>query len=301
LFDLRFRGVYAGQEAHVKLTTRAIWTAVAVLGALGTGVATAEAQVPSAGGVFHACIRLDRDGDEGKLARLVAADEPCKRREQRITWNEKGPKGDTGATGATGAVGPQGLIGPEGPQGPTGPQGPQGAPGAAAPGVTGGADRGPVGAPGSPAQPAFLSATPMSLTTDNRATGFSGYMVWANVALQFNSGNPANGTGPSPSNAGCSIVYTVDERPGETFAVDGRGVTFPIFALGQNDRVVQLAVGLTGMVGQDLVPALSPSETVNISLNCSAPGPTPPAGQPVPVPVKATSWSLTGIGLNAAF
>ncbi|MGE0394726.1 MAG: hypothetical protein AB7P67_14265, partial [Vicinamibacterales bacterium] len=150
-------------------------------------------------------------------------------------------------------------------------------------------------------QPAFLSATPMSLTTDNRATGFPGYMVWANVALQFNSGNPGVGTGPSPSNAGCTLLYTIDERPGETYAVDSRGVTFPVFAFGQNDRVVQLAVALTGRVGQDLTPPLSPFETVNISLNCSTPGPTPPAGQPIPVPVKATSWSLSGIGLNAVF
>ena len=141
----------------------------------------------------------------------------------------------------------------------------------------------------------------MSLTTDNKATGFPGYMVWANVALLFNSGNPANGTGPSPSNAGCSIVYTVDERPGETYAVDGRGVTFPVFAFGQSDRIVQLTVGLTGLVGKDLTPPLSPSETVNVSLNCSSPGPVPPAGQPIPVPVKATSWSLSGIGLNGVF
>ena len=288
----------------MNLNTQAIWTAAAVLGALVAGATVAEAQIPSADGVHTACIRLDRDGDEGKLVRLVAAEEPCRRRERRVTWSEKGPQGNAGATGATGAVGPQGPVGPDGsagPQGPSGPQGAQGLPGADAPGVTGGADRGPVGTPGAPAQPAFLSATPMSLTTDNKATGFPGYMVWANVALQFNSGNPANGTGPSPSNAGCSIVYTIDERPGETFAVDGRGVTFPVFALGQNDRVVQLTVGLTGLVGQDVTPPLAPSETVNVSLNCSSPGPIPPAGQPIPVPVKATSWSLSGIGLNAVF
>ncbi len=289
---------------HLKtqhLNTPGIWMAAAVLGAFVAGSAPAEAQIPSTNGVYTACIRLDRDGDEGRLVRLVASNEPCRRREQRVTWNEEGPKGDTGATGATGPQGPQGLAGPFGPSGPLGPQGPQGAPGASAPGVTGGADRGPVGTPESPAQPAFLSATPTSLTTENTATGFPAYMVWANVALQFNSGNPAQGTGPSPSGAGCSIVYTVDDRPGQTYAVDGRGVTFPVSALGQNDRVVQLTVGLTGLVGKDLTPPLSPSETVDISLKCNAPGPTPPAGQPIPVPVKATSWSLTGIGVNAVF
>jgi hypothetical protein len=34
-------------------------------------------------------------------------------------------------------------------------------------------------------------------------------------------------------------VYAVSERPRQTFFVDGRGVVFPVLALGQNDRVVQ--------------------------------------------------------------
>ena len=123
-------------------------------------------------------------------------------------------------------------------------------------------------------------------------------MVWANVSLQFNSGNSSAGTSPSPSAAACAIVYTVDDRVGQTFVADNRQVIFPVFAFGQNDRVVQLAFGLTGFVGADVTPPLTPSETVTISLNCSqAPG-TPPAGQ---IPVKATSWSLTGIGVNAGF
>jgi hypothetical protein len=272
--------------------------AAAVSGALIAGSTAAEAQIPSANGVYTACIRLDRDGDEGKLARLVAADEPCKRREQRITWNERGPAGLPGVTGQTGPQGPQGI---QGPQGLVGPQGPQGAAGADAPGVIGDSDRGPVGTPEAPAQPQLLSAVATSLTTDNRATGFSGYMVWANVAVQFNSGNPASGTGPSPANANCAIVYSIDERPGQTYAIDGRGVTFPMFVLGQNDRVVQLSIGLTGRIGADLNPPLAPTETVNVSLNCSTPGPQPPAGQPIPVPVKVPSWSLSGIGLTGVF
>jgi hypothetical protein len=264
----------------VNLDKVAIWTAAAVLGTFVVAARPVEAQIPSPAGVYTACIRLD--GEAEKLVRLVAPNEPCQRREQRVTWNAAGAEG------------------PEGPAGPQGPAGPRGLPGVNAPGVTGGADRGPVGTPDSPPQPAFLSSTPTSLTTDNKATGFSGYMVWANVSLQFNSGNPAQGTGPSPSNAGCQIVYSVDERPGQTYFVDGRSVQFPVFAFGQNDRVVQLTVGLTGMIGQELSPPLLSSETVNVSLNCTSPGPTPPSG-PIPVPVKATSWSLTGIGLNAAF
>ena len=44
---------------------------------------------------------------------------------------------------------------------------------------------------------------------------------------------------------------------------------------------------------------ISPSDVVDVSLNCSSnAGPTPP---PTQVPVKAVSWSLSGIGMNAGF
>lgn len=148
--------------------------------------------------------------------------------------------------------------------------------------------------------PAFLSAAPFALTTGNVANGFPGYMVWANAALEFNSGNPAMGTAPSPSGAGCSISYTVTGRSG-TFVVDSRPVTFPIFAFGQNDRVVRIPVGLTGVIGKDLDPPLQASETVDVTLSCNTPGFVPPPSGPQPVPVKVVNWTLTGIGLNKGF
>jgi hypothetical protein len=231
--------------------------------------------------------------------RILDYRESCRHRETLITWKTGGTQGPKGPAGPAGPTGPQGAPGPEGPAGPEGPQGPagpQGEPGADAQGVVGGADRGP--APGD--GPAFLSATPFPLTTENIATGFPGYMVWANVALEFNSGNPANGTAPSPSGAGCSITYTVTGRVG-TFFVDSRPVTFPVFAFGQNDRVVRIPVGLTGLVGQDLSPPLLPTETVDITLACNTPGFVPPPTGPQPVPVKVVSWSLTGIGVAKAF
>jgi hypothetical protein len=97
------------------------------------------------GNVVYACVQIDRDQDEGKLVRLVAANVPCQKKETRIAWNVVGPKGDPGpqgprgTQGATGAIGPQGpqgakgevgaegpqgLVGPQGLQGPTGPRGP---------------------------------------------------------------------------------------------------------------------------------------------------------------------------------
>lgn len=98
----------------------------------------------SSNGVIYACVSMAKDGDSGRLTRLVAADEPCRRSEMRIFWNVAGPQGPQGATGSPG---PQGAQGPTGPQGRTGPQGPAGA--AGAPGATGGqGPQGPVGAVG---------------------------------------------------------------------------------------------------------------------------------------------------------
>lgn len=238
------------------------------------GLMFAAAQPAQAQSEIRACAN-----PAGQL-RVVGAADSCRPQETLITWN------------SAGAPGPAGSIGP---MGPAGPQGPAGPPGSDAAGVTGGADHSPFGN----ASPAFLSATPTPMTTGNIVTGFSGYMVWANVALQFNTGNPTAGTSPSPSSAGCSIVYTVDGRAGQ-FVADGRNVSFPMNTIGQNDRVVQFSLGLNGLVGEDLTPPLAPTDTVNVTLMCNAPGPTPPAG-PIPVPVKVTNWSLTGIGVSKPF
>ena len=102
----------------------AVGSAVAVVSmavafALATEVREASAQIPS-NNVFYACIQLDRDHDEGRIVRLVSADEPCRRREQRVHWNVTGPKGPEGPRG------PQGLIGPPGPVGQHGDVGAQG-------------------------------------------------------------------------------------------------------------------------------------------------------------------------------
>jgi hypothetical protein len=143
-----------------------------------------------------------------------------------------------------------------------------------------------------------LGSASVALTGDNIGTGFPAYMVWANVGIEFNSGNPNNGTRPSPSSANCQLYYAVEGRAG-TFFVDGRSVTFPIAAFGQNDRIVRVSLGLNGMVGEELNPALSPSEVVDVLLACNSnAGPTPPVGT---IPVKAVNFSLSGIGVGQIF
>jgi hypothetical protein len=105
---------------------------LALLGlALGVSVVFADtrdasAQIPS-NNTIYACIRLDRDHDEGRLVRLVSADEHCRPRETRIQWSVAGPEGPAGSPGPPGPVGPQGPQGEPGPQGESGPPGPSGA------------------------------------------------------------------------------------------------------------------------------------------------------------------------------
>lgn len=100
--------------------------------AMPASVEVAEAQIPS-NNVFYACIRLDRDGDEGKLVRLVAESERCERREQRVKWNVQGPEGPRGPQGPQGLPGVPGQQGQQGPQGAPGQQGLAGTTGSSGP------------------------------------------------------------------------------------------------------------------------------------------------------------------------
>jgi hypothetical protein len=77
--------------------------------------------------VFYACVS---DTSEVRTPRLVGANEACRPRETKISWNQQGPKGDQGAMGATGATGATGAQGPAGPQGLKGDKGDPGAQGA---------------------------------------------------------------------------------------------------------------------------------------------------------------------------
>ena len=126
-----------------------------MVGALGRRV---DAQIPS-DGVIYACLHMDKDNDEAKSVRLVAATEPCRDKEVRVHWNvvgpqgpggPPGPKGDTGAPGSQGPQGPKGDSGPTGGTGSTGPKGDKGdtgAPGEQGPSGRAG-DTGPTGATG---------------------------------------------------------------------------------------------------------------------------------------------------------
>ena len=92
----------------------------------------------------------------------------------------------------------------------------------------------------------------------------------------------------------------VDERRADlppTLTVSGEGESSA-----QPDRaVVQLVVALTGLIGKELSPPLTAAETVNVSLACTTPGFVPPTSGPMPIPVKATSWTLSGIGVVRGF
>lgn len=336
--------------------------------------APAEAQIPTSG-VFYGCMRVDRDGDEGKLVRLVAASEPCRRNETRISWNQQGAKGDkgdkgntgaTGAAGATGAQGPagatgaagaagpagpqgsagaQGAIGPQGPQGPSGSQGAAGAAGAQGPageagaaganGETGSAgpkgDKGDTGdnaqgviAEGShgggplttpystsdqspiPGTPNIVAIPGGTVVTSKVVTGFRGYMVWGNAAIQFQAAYDASGVlvpfGQSATSATCTLRQGV--KVGDTITLDPTPldirsiqVIFPPTAPAAffNKPMVQRHV--ISLVGDSPVPG-NADDIVVVQVLCGSNNLPTNAGNPV---LLAPSTSIAVIGMNGVF
>ena len=249
-----------------------VWVGMAALAGIGVTPADADAQT------IRAC-----ENPAGQV-RLIGDTESCRSQETLVTWNT------------------QGAEGPEGPEGPPGPPGPPGQDGDDAPGVAGGSDNGP-GPGGPPFTPLFNDWT--NLTTDNVATGFPGYMVWASVAVEMYG--PAVANGPvSPNNPGCQIVYTVNglnnPATGQPFLADGRGVAFPTLTLppppvGGSARFVRLAVSMNGMIVNGPAGPITPSDVIDVTLRCNTPG--APATTPVPATVR--NWSLSGIGINRGF
>src|ERR1700687_5465211 len=98
--------------------------------------------------IIYACLLSDGDRDrdpgDGKILRIVEANEACGRREVRIRWNVVGPQGPPGPAGLNGVPGSPGTLGPAGPQGQAGIAGPQGVGGLQGPR----GDLGPVGPQG---------------------------------------------------------------------------------------------------------------------------------------------------------
>lgn len=90
----------------------AAWLGVATLAGLMAAQVPAQAQIPSATGVYTACVRLDRDRDESRRLRLIdPARERCDKNEMMVTWNAQGQKGDKGDQGAQGVKGDKGDQG----------------------------------------------------------------------------------------------------------------------------------------------------------------------------------------------
>ena len=347
-----------------KLSLSLRLSALAGLAAFAAGLfvpTPAQAQIPS-NGVFYGCMRVDRDGDEGKLVRLVAASEPCRRNEIRISWSQQGPKGDkgdkgntgntgaagatgatgangpagaTGATGSAGPVGPQGTVGPQGAIGPQGAAGPQGATGAAgAVGATGdtGAtgpkgDKGDAGDnaqgviaeggsgggnlttvysfPNAPNTPSTVLGG--TLVVSKPVTGFRGYMVFGNAAVQFQATYNSTGlkVNQTAISATCALRQGVldpmtQEVTLDPTVIDVRSlmVFFPptIAGNGQTQTVTQrYSIGLAG----DSANPGSATDTVVTQLYCGSNGVSEAANTAAPLAVP--SGSIAAIGMNGVF
>ena len=178
--------------------------AVSSADAQGRRPAPAEPQIPS-DGVFYACLRLDRRGDEGRLARLVSVDEACRPNEVRVHWNQTGPQGPQGVPGPTGPQGPQGPQGEQGEQGIQGPAGPDGAPG----------ETGPAGTAGQGATTEFGSAPLLFTAPSATFTPVPGLAVSVNVPADAVA--LVSTDGGTRVNAGANAGSTVEIR----LTVDG--------------------------------------------------------------------------------
>jgi hypothetical protein len=208
----------------------ALWVVV-----LSSGLAApAAAQFPPPGQPLFACIRLDRDGAEGRLMRLVTANERCRPNETRIQWNVAGPQGPTGPTGPTGPAGPAGPQGVPGPTGSTGPQGVAGPTGSAGPqGVAG--PTGPAG--------------PQGLVGPTGPTGADGAM-----GLQGPQGaaGPTGATGPVGPTGPAGVQTLFGQDTSNASAARGRECTLGEIILSAGVRGVGVpAAGQLLSIGQN--------------------------------------------------
>lgn len=108
--------------------TRILGAALAFALVIAVGVSAAVIHAPANDGLIHAC----KSKETGKL-RVVSNASQCRRGEQYLSWNIRGPQGPAGLKGEQGPVGPQGAAGSAGAVGATGPAGPEGPAGAQGP------------------------------------------------------------------------------------------------------------------------------------------------------------------------
>lgn len=104
------------------LTVRTVALGVVALAVMG-GVATAGLDAVLVDGVVNACRH------KSGFLLVPSPGKACKRSEQALSWNVKGPAGPAGPAGPPGPAGPQGEPGPAGAAGAAGPAGPAGPPG----------------------------------------------------------------------------------------------------------------------------------------------------------------------------
>jgi lamin tail-like protein len=102
-----------------RLTLRAVALGVIAL-AVTVGGATAGLDATLDDGVIKACRH------KSGILLVPSTGKACKRSEQALSWNVKGPPGPAGADGRDGIDGKDGEPGPAGPAGPAGPPGPGG-------------------------------------------------------------------------------------------------------------------------------------------------------------------------------
>lgn len=193
---------------------RAAYVVLPTIAALGGGAVIASGAIPGADGTITGCHKLN-----GGDLRVVDRAAECRRGENVLRFNQRGPQGDQGPAGAAGAAGSAGPRGDTGAAGPAGPAGPKGDPG---PAGSGGA---PDVTPG-PDSDVFLKLDGIAgESTDDQHAGESPVFKFSQAATNTASGGGGGGGATGrPTIADMKLTKPVDSATPRIFdsLVQGR-------------------------------------------------------------------------------
>ena len=170
-----------------RLTVRTAALGLVAL-AVTVGAATAGLQAVYEDGVIKACRH------KSGLLLVPSPGKACKRAEQSLSWNAKGPAGPTGPAGPAGAPGPAGQPGQPGQRGEAGPPGPAG-------------PSGPPGSSGTISSIETLSGVACTTADDAAGTVFVETEVDGAIVLTCEDGAPPP---PPPSSEAELVINEID-------------------------------------------------------------------------------------------
>jgi Collagen triple helix repeat (20 copies) len=227
------------------------------------GALAADASVPDAAGVIHACYTLAPTAARPFFLLDTARSAHCPLGFTELTFNQTGPRGPAGPSGLPGSPGPSGPAGPSGPPGPSGLPGSPGPSGPAGPsGPPGPSGANGVGPAWEGTHPADVILTAESQTLVDIPLPRGSYAITGKAVASVHSQVDSNGT-PQGGIARCALGWSVNGAVLDTASsFDSPGFSVPGSGVVGDDRTS--TIGL-----QTLVTA---SNDFDLTLSCDNPG-----------------------------